>query len=62
MHESDYLTLKEVSASSRMSYTKVRQLVKDGRLRAIKPGKLILVKRAELDAFLQASAIVAKVS
>jgi excisionase family DNA binding protein len=54
---SEYLTLREVVELSRMSYTKIRQLVKVGRLRATRPGRRMLVKRADLAAFMEANIV-----
>jgi excisionase family DNA binding protein len=54
---SDLLTLKEVVKLTRMSITKIRQLVKDGKIKAIKPGRAVMVKRKDLDAFLDSTVI-----
>lgn len=46
------LTIEEVSEASRAPVGSVRDWIADGRLRASRPGKRVLVRRVDLAAFL----------
>ena len=51
----DLLTLEEVSAITRAPMNTVRDWIKKRKLPSLRPGRLRLVRRAELEAFLRAS-------
>jgi len=55
----EFLTLDEVAAITRAPLSSVRGWIRHGRLPATRPGRRVLVKRADLDAFLVASAVLA---
>jgi excisionase family DNA binding protein len=55
-----YLTLREASAYSRLGERTLRRMIDEGRLPALKPLKRLLIRRRELDQFLQVPASTAK--
>lgn len=50
--QEDLLTVKEVAAYLKISIFTVREMIKAGRLKAIKVGKSYRIKRSELEKFL----------
>jgi len=53
----DYLTLDEVAVITRAPLSSVRGWIRRGRLAATRPGRRVLIRRADLDAFLAAAAV-----
>lgn len=51
----DLLTLEEVSQITRASLNTVRDWIKKRKLASLRPGRLRLVRRSELEAFLSAN-------
>jgi excisionase family DNA binding protein len=62
MIKKEYLTLKEAGAIVGLSYSSLRKLIKLGKLKALRPSWKLVIARADLDAFMQASAIDNKLS
>lgn len=54
-HPGDLLTLQEVADITRASINTVRDWVKKRKLPTLRPGRLRLVRRSDLEAFLRAS-------
>lgn len=54
-HPGDLLTLEEVAAITRAPLNTVRDWIKKNKLASLRPGRLRLVRRSELEAFLMAS-------
>lgn len=55
---STYLLLGEIAEETRTPISTVRHWVAIGKLPSVRPGRRRLVKRADLDAFMAASAVV----
>jgi excisionase family DNA binding protein len=53
----DFLTLDEIAVITRAPLSSVRGWIRHGRLPATRPGRRVLVRRADLDAFLAAAAV-----
>jgi excisionase family DNA binding protein len=59
MSPSDYLLLTEAAELARVPLATVRWWVSQNRIRSYKPGRHRLIKRADLIAFIEASATTA---
>lgn len=57
----EYLTMKEAAQIARLSYTKLRSLIKSGELRHLRPTWKVVIDRDDLDAFMQSRANATKV-
>lgn len=55
MKRGSFLFLDEVAAEMRTSASSIRHWIATGRLRAYRPGRHLLISRADLDAFVAAS-------
>ncbi len=55
--ETEWLTIEDVyeELDRKVPIDSIRQWIKSGRLRAYRPGKAYLIKRADLEKFLQES-------
>ena len=53
----DLLLLPEVAEICRTSVNSVREWIRAGKLRAIRPGRRVLVRRADLDVLLTVAAV-----
>ena len=51
--DKEFLTIEEVAQEIRISVAAVRKRIKEGLLRAYRPGKRVLVRRADLEIFLK---------
>lgn len=54
---SDFLLLSEIAAMCRAPVKSVREWIRAGKLPATRPGRRVLVRRADVDALLASAAI-----